>query len=345
MGGAPDVSVVLPVYDEEGNLEELHRRLTDALCRMGVTYELVFVDDGSQDRSFELLSELAKTDPRVRALSFSRNFGHHIAITAGIDAARGEAVVLMDADLQDRPEEIPKLYAKLLEGYDVVYAIRMAKKHSLFKRVASLAFNRVMNRIVEGHEIDTAIFRIARRRVIDAVKECREQARMVLGLFSWVGFRQTGVEVTHGERHAGETKYSLVKMIRLALHTVTGFSRIPLQVASYLGLIAAVSSFAVGGYFIWLKLAYDAAVEGWTSTIVAALFLGGVQLLCLGILGEYVGRIYGESQRRPLYVVAEELGGADPRESDGEVEDAAGDDEEDEAEADDDEEDDTEARA
>ena len=199
---APFFSAVLPVFNEEGNLEELHRRLTEVFSGLGRTWEIIFVDDGSNDRSVEILRRLAREDPNVRALLFSRNFGHHIALTAGIDAALGEAVVIMDADLQDRPESIPDLFSKLEEGYDVVYAIRRGKKHSLFKRVTSKLFTAVMNRIVDDFTIDTAIFRIARRPVVDTLKECREQARFVLGLFSWVGYEQVGVEVPHDERFA-----------------------------------------------------------------------------------------------------------------------------------------------
>jgi dolichol-phosphate mannosyltransferase len=307
----PYFSVVLPVFNEEGNLSELHARLTKVLTEdIARSYELIFVDDGSADGTFTRLTELHTRDPHVRVLRFARNFGHHLAITAGIDAARGDVVALMDSDLQDLPESLPLLHAKLEEGYDVVRAVRQGKKHSLFKRVTSDLFNRLMNRLVAGFEIDTAVFRIARRPVIDAVKACREQARFILGLFSWVGFRQTSVEVPHGERHTGETKYSLFKMIRLAVNTITAFSRMPLQVASYIGLLIALCSFGFGSWIIAKKVFLDTAVEGWSSLIVVILFLGGVQLLCLGILGEYVGRAYSEVQKRPLYVVSTELDGA-----------------------------------
>jgi dolichol-phosphate mannosyltransferase len=302
----PFFSVVLPVHNEEGNLDELHRRLTSTLAGMGRPYELVFVDDGSRDRSVEILR--ARSDAHTRVLVFSRNFGHHLALTAGIDAARGEVVVLMDSDLQDRPEEIPNLFAKLEEGWDVVYAVRKTKKHSLFKRLTSMAFTSLMNRLTEGLTIDTAIFRMARRPVVDAVRRCREQSRFLLGLFSWVGFRQTGVEVTHDARFAGETKYSLRRMVKLALNSLTAFSHVPLRLATYLGFMASTSSFLYAVYLVLKKILFDTAVIGWTSLMVVALFLGGVQLLCIGILGEYVGRIYGESQSRPLYVVREELG-------------------------------------
>jgi dolichol-phosphate mannosyltransferase len=194
------------------------------------------------------------------------------------------------------------------QGYDVVYGIRKDRKHSWFKRVTSRLFVALMNSIVaEGHSINTNIFRIARRPVVDAVNECREQYRFILGLFSWAGFRQTGVEVPHGSRFSGETKYSLFKMLRLALVTITAFSRLPLRAASVLGLIVSVFAFGLGSFLVLKKFLWDTMIEGWTSAMVSSLFIGGVQLVCLGILGEYVGRIYGESQKRPLYVVSTRL--------------------------------------
>jgi dolichol-phosphate mannosyltransferase len=301
------LSAVIPVFNEEGNLRELHARLAGVLTGLGLTYEIVFVDDGSSDGSVAILEELYRSDPHVRALVFSRNFGHHLALTAGIDAARGEAVVLMDADLQDRPEEIPKLLEKLDAGYDVVYAIRMAKKHSLFKRVTSSLFVAVMRRMIEGFDINSGVFRVARRNVIDTVKQCRETHRFIIGLMSWSGFRQTGVEVRHGERFAGRTKYDLKRQVRLASNTMVSFSRIPLQFATYLGLVVSLTSFGYGVVVLLRKLVWGLGIEGWPSMMFAVLFLGGVQLLCLGILGEYVGRLLTEAQGRPLYVVARAL--------------------------------------
>ncbi len=307
-GGDPRLTVVLPVFNEEGNLRELCARLVAVLeGTLGVTFELIFVDDGSSDGSFDILAALHAEDDRVRVLRFARNFGHHIAITAGLDAARGELVAFMDSDLQDQPEALPILFEKLEEGYDLVRAIRKEKKHSLFKRLTSATFQALMNRLVSGFQIDTAIFRIARRPLIDAVKACRERDRFVAGLFSWVGFRQTSVEVPHGARFSGETKYTLRKMVRLALNSITAFSRAPLRLANAVGLMVSVLSFVGGLGVIYLKLRYDTAVVGWPSTIVLITFLGGVQLLCLGIIGEYVGRIYHEVQRRPLYVLADDL--------------------------------------
>ena len=301
-------SIVLPVFNEEGVLDELYRRLTAALEGIGRSYEILFVDDGSKDGSFAKLTALRAKDERVRAIRFSRNFGHHMAITAGMDASRGECVVLMDSDLQDQPEEIPKLLAKFDEGFDVVYGVRTGKKHSIFKRASSWAFVKTINMLVAEGSINTHIFRLVRRNVVDVVNSCREHSRFIVGLVSWAGFDQVGVPVAHGERFSGETKYSLWKMIKLALNSMTSFSNIPLQLASYTGFFAAFVAVSFGGWFVARKVLYNTAVEGWTSTMVAIFFLGGVQLLCIGILGEYVGRVFTVVQNRPLYVVAKRLG-------------------------------------
>lgn len=307
----PYFSIVVPVFNEEGNVDELYRRLVTTLEGLQRTFEIVFVDDGSRDGSYAAIERLFLADSRVRAVRFSRNFGHHLAITAGLDAARGEAVVLMDSDLEDRPEVIPELFAKLEEGYDVVYGVRKGRTHSLFKRLTSKLFVALMNRIADGEQqLNTSILRIARRPVIDAVAACREQYRFILGLFSWVGFRQIGIDVEHGHRFAGTTKYSLYKMVRLALTTITASSTLPLKAASFLGILVSSLAFAYAAVLLLKKVLWDTMVEGWTSTMVACLFLGGVQLICLGVLGEYIGRIYGEIQKRPLYVVASRLDAA-----------------------------------
>jgi glycosyltransferase involved in cell wall biosynthesis len=304
----PYFSIVMPVYNESGNLQELHRRLTSVLRGLGRSYELLFIDDGSNDSSFEVLKQLHQEDRNVHVIAFSRNFGHHIALTAGLDEARGEAVVMIDSDLQDQPESIPLLYEKFQQGYDVVYGIPQVKKHSIFKRATSRMFVWLINRLRSGDEpINTHLFRIASRDVIDVVKRCREQSRFLLGLFSWVGYRQTGVEVPHAARRVGETKYSLVRMVSLALDTIIGFSWVPLRLATVLGFTVSLGSFAFGGWLIVRKLLYDTIASGWTSTMVTLVMLGGVQLLALGVLGEYIGRIYVESQDRPLYVVARRL--------------------------------------
>lgn len=290
-------------------LDQLHSRLTAALDGTARSYEIIFVDDGSKDTSFAKLKALQTRDERVRVIRFSRNFGHHMAITAGMDAARGECVVLMDSDLQDQPEEIPKLLARFDEGADVVYGVRMAKKHGLLKRFGSFMFVLVMNAIVgQGGSINTHIFRLVRRNVVDVVNSCREHSRFIVGLVSWAGFEQVGVPVEHGKRYAGETKYSFFSMVRLALTSMTNFSQVPLQLASWLGFLAAFFAVGFAGWIVFRKFAYDTAIAGWTSTMVSIFFLGGVQLLCIGILGEYIGRLFTGVQNRPLYVVAKKLG-------------------------------------
>ena len=305
----PFLSVVLPVFNEADVIDELHRRVTAALQGTGRTYEILYVDDGSRDGSFAKLKAIQAKAETVRVIRFSRNFGHHMAITAGMDAARGDCVVLMDSDLQDQPEEIPKLLAKFDEGFDVVYGIRMGKKHGLLKRAGSLLFVTLMNAMVgEGGSINTHIFRLVRRNVVDVVKSCREHSRFIVGLVSWAGFDQIGVPVEHGARYAGETKYSFFKMVRLALTSMTNFSQIPLQLASWIGFCASFFAVVYGCWLIARKVLFNTAAEGWTSTMVSMFFLGGVQLLCLGILGEYIGRVFTGVQDRPLYVVAKKLG-------------------------------------
>jgi glycosyltransferase involved in cell wall biosynthesis len=299
--------VVIPVFNEEDNLRELHTRLTAVLGQVSASYELIFVDDGSRDRSAMVLEELYQADPRVIVLQLSRNFGHHLAVTAGMDASTGEVVVLMDADLQDRPEDIPVLCRTLDQGYDVVFGIRAQSKHSPLKRVTSSLFFRLMRRMVRDFELNTSIFRVARRRVIDTVIQCREQNRFVVGLISWVGFRQTGVYVQHAARSAGQTKYTFPRQLRLAFDTLVSFTMAPLRVATVLGLFTACAAGLAGLIVVARKLIWGLGLLGWPSLMVVVLFLGGVQLLTLGIFGEYLGRVLSEAQRRPLYVVARRL--------------------------------------
>ena len=299
------ISIVVPIFNEEQNLPELHRRLTLVLPAMvGDSYEIVVVDDGSKDSSWSKICELSAQDSHFKAIKFSRNFGHHIAITAGMDYACGDAVVLMDGDLQDQPEEIPKLYAHYLKGFDVVFGVSKERKHTLLKIITSKLFILFINKIT-GSEvpINSHIFRIMSRKVVDNLNKFRERERFITGLISYLGFKQVGIEVIHGARFAGETKYSWFKLLRLAINTVTSFSYRPLQVASYLGSLLSVLSFLAIIYLIILKLFLGVKFEGWTSLMVVMLFIGGIQMMLLGILGEYVGRNYAESQKRPLYII------------------------------------------
>jgi polyisoprenyl-phosphate glycosyltransferase len=280
---APEISVVLPVYNEAANLDELHARLTAALTAIVPAWELIFVDDGSRDGSFEVLKLLHAKDPiHVSILRFSRNFGHHVALSAGLERARGRFTAIMDSDLQDRPEELPRLFAKILEGFDCVYGIRVSRRHSLLKRLSSRAFIAILNAMTRTDiPMTSSIFRVMSRRFVDSFNQLQERDRFVTGLMSWIGFAQTGLEVEHGARTRGETKYSLSKMLRLALDSVTSFSYRPLQMASLLGLTTAALSLVAIVVFAVRRIAWGLGVEGWTSVMVAILFLGGVQLMAL----------------------------------------------------------------
>lgn len=304
-----ELSVVVPVFNEEENLPELYRRLTAVLGTAASSWEILFVDDGSRDRSWEIIRGLAENDPHVRGLRFSRNFGHQMAFAAGLDHARGQAVVIMDADLQDPPELIPQLLAKHTEGFEVVYAVRTARHgETFFKRLTAKLFYRLLARITSVQiPLDTGDFRLMGRRAVEAFRRLPERHRFTRGLVAWLGFPQTGVPYERAPRHAGTTKYPLRKMLRLALDAITSFSHVPLQLATWLGFI--VSGFAF--FYILVVIALKFAGISWpgyTSIMAAILFLGGVQLVMVGLLGEYVGRIYDEVKHRPLYLVAEEAG-------------------------------------
>ena len=301
-------AVVIPVFNEQENIAELYQRLTAVMQGLGGSYQIILVDDGSTDQSFSMMKALHEQDSRVKVVNLSRNFGHHLALTAGIDYANGDAVILMDADLQDQPEEIPKLMEKFNEGYDVVYGVRKNRKESLTRRLASNVFMVTMNRVGgSGHFATGGVFRVMGRQVKDELQRCRETSRLITGLVGWLGFSQVGVEVEHGARYAGQTKYNTWRLIKLLLNTLTSFSYLPLQLATYLGLLTALLSVCLGAYIILRWIFVGIPVTGFTSTIVAILFLGAVQLMVLGLIGEYVGRVYTESQGRPLYVVREIL--------------------------------------
>ena len=307
------LSVVVPLYNEADNLGELLRRIREVMRGLPdppADYELVLVDDGSRDATLPLLLEAAHADPRIRVIGLSRNFGHQIAATAGLDATRGDAVVLMDGDLQDPPELIAAFLEKFREGYDVVYATRRRRAgESQFKLFTARVFYRTIRRLTNvSIPVDTGDFRLMSRRVVDALRDSRERHRFIRGLVSWVGFRQTGVEYDRAERFSGRSKYPFSKMLKFAIDGITAFSEIPLRFASYFGFFVSIVAFLIGLYEIGLKLFTGYNLPGYTSTIFAVLFLGGVQLIGIGILGEYVGRIYDEIKGRPLYIVADEVG-------------------------------------
>ncbi|MDR1693472.1 MAG: glycosyltransferase family 2 protein [Oscillospiraceae bacterium] len=303
------LSVVVPLYNEEEVIGESYRRLKAVLDGLGETYELIFVNDGSRDSTWALALALAEADPNLRLLSFSRNFGHQTAITAGMDAAAGDAVVVIDADLQDPPEVIPQMLAKWREGYQVVYGLRTKRVgESVFKRLTAKVFYRTLNALTEVHlPVDAGDFRLLDRAVCDTLKRMPERNRYVRGLVSWVGFRQTSVEFVRAERFAGVTKYPLSKMLRLAGDALTSFSYKPLKLSILIGSLVSAASFIYGIVIIFQRLFTSVMVSGWATLACLTLFFNGLILIMMGIIGQYVGRIYDETKGRPLYIVAEKI--------------------------------------
>jgi polyisoprenyl-phosphate glycosyltransferase len=306
--GNVDLSVVIPVFNEEEVLPALYGRLVDVLEGLGKSFEIVFVDDGSGDGSWPVIEGLHGADQRVKGICFSRNFGHHIAITAGIDHSRGESVILMDGDLQDRPEEIPKFVDKLAEGFELVYGVRNNRQDRFFKRATSVFFWKTIRKL-SGFDIpeNQAMLRIMSRKFVDDFRKFPERNRFLAGLFTWVGHSQAALEVEHGARYKGESKYNLYRMLKLTFHAITSFSYFPLQAAGLVGLAISSISFGFGIWLIFRKLAFGISVAGWASTMVAILFLGGVQLAVLGLIGEYLGRVFTEVQGRPIYLIRRHL--------------------------------------
>ncbi len=302
-----EFSVVAPIYNELENLAELYRRVKAVMESTGEPWELLLVDDGSTDGSTDSIHELAAKDERIRPVIFARNFGHQIAVTAGLDYARGEAVIIIDADLQDPPEVILDLIAKWREGYEVVYAVRAEREgESWFKLWTASAFYRLIYRITDVKiPLDTGDFRLLDRKVVEVMKSMRERHRFLRGMASWVGFKQVGVEYKRAARYAGVTKYPFRKMLKLALNAITSFSYFPLQVATFFGFFSAGVAILAIPVVIYLRASGSQAFFGQATTLIATLFLGGVQLISLGVLGEYIGRLYDEAKGRPLYIVRE----------------------------------------
>lgn len=309
----PELSVVLPVFNEEENIEEIHRRLVHVLKDVS-NYELVFVNDGSSDRSVELIRELQRTDPQIKLLELSRNFGHQAAITAGMDYSLGRAIVLLDADLQDPPEVLPQMIAAWRDGADVVFAVRHKRKDNLLKRGAYFAFYRLLKLLADiDVPLDSGDFCLMDRVVVDQLNALPERNRFLRGLRAWVGFKQVPLHYERQPRHAGKAKYRLRHLIKLALDGLVSFSSVPLRLAVYSGFLVSLGgvgylAFAVVSHFINKRVPL-----GWTSTVALILLLGGTQLILLGVLGEYIARIYDESKKRPTYIVRSVPGSAGPR--------------------------------
>ncbi|MBI5430023.1 MAG: glycosyltransferase family 2 protein [Nitrosomonadales bacterium] len=300
----PVISVVVPVYRAENCLDELYRRLKAALESVSPDFEIVLVEDCGGDNSWQVIERLASADPRVRGIQFSRNFGQHYGITAGLDRCDGDWVVVMDCDLQDRPEEITRLYAKAQEGYDIVLARRGARQDGLIKRVTSRAFYRVFSYLADmEYDGDSGNFRIMSRKVVENFRRMREQLRFFGGLVQWMGFPTASIEVQHAGRHEGKSTYTFAKLWKLASETIIAYSDKPLRLAIRLGFLMAFFSFCYGAYILGHALLYGSAIPGWNSLIVSLYFIGGIIISILGIIGIYLGKNFDESKKRPLYIV------------------------------------------
>jgi polyisoprenyl-phosphate glycosyltransferase len=306
------ISIIVPCYNEEGNLPELHRRISAVMASVATPYELLFVDDGSSDNSSFVLRQLHESDQRVTVLELSRNFGHQAAVCAGIDHARGDAVVMLDADLQHPPEKIAELIERWREGYEVVCTVRKDPETlPKFKKFTSWLFYRLINALSSTSVAEnSADFRLMDRKVVEQFRNLRESNKFLRGLVGWVGFRQCSITYDAGPRHCGATKYSFLKMLKLAFDGITSFSAFPLHVSTALGVCVSVFSFFYAVYAVYIRLFTHQALPGWASVLVAVLFLGGVQLLSLGVIGEYLNRIYTETKGRPPYIVRNTHGGS-----------------------------------
>ena len=301
------LSIVIPIYNEEGNIDSLINRLRTVIAKMNITCEYIFVNDGSKDRSIQLIKNLASADPSVKYIDFSRNFGHQIAVSAGLDLAAGNRVAIIDADLQDPPELIIDMFAKMDEGFEVVYAKRKHRVgESWLKKFTAKVFYRILNSITSVKiPVDTGDFRIIDRKVVDVLKQMPEHNKFLRGQISWIGFNQTYVTYDRDVRQSGSTGYTYKKMIRLALDGITSFSNFPLKVASICGFVVSGIAFLVMIYALYARYITKDYVEGWTSTIISVLFLGGIQLISIGIIGEYISRLSENARNRPLYIINE----------------------------------------
>lgn len=301
------ISTVIPVFNEEGNLAAIHQRLTDVMAGLGHDYELIFVNDGSRDRSLAIIKGLAAADPYVGYMDLSRNFGHQVAVCAGLDYATGDRVAIIDCDLQDPPELIPEMLRKMDEGHDVVYAQRRNREgESAMKRWTASVFYRLLGRITSVEiPVDTGDFRVISRRVVEVLKQMPEREKFLRGQIAWMGFNQTSVAYDRAARQAGDTGYTYRKMIGFALDGITSFSDFPLKVATISGFTVSFISFVLMIYALWSRFVWKVYEPGWTSLMLSVLFIGGIQLIAVGIIGEYIGRISNNVKQRPLYLVRE----------------------------------------
>ena len=299
------ISLILPIYNEGKNIEELYQRSRAVLEKTG-DYEIIFVNDGSSDDSLEKIVALSRLNSRVKLVDFSRNFGHQIAITAGLDFALGDAVVIMDSDLQDTPETIAEMVAAWREGYDVVYAKRRTRQDGFFKKATAFIFYRILKKLANiDIPEDTGDFRLISREVADHLMAMGESNKFLRGQIAWLGFSQVSVDFERQERKAGETKYTLRRMMRFAMDGITSFSNFPLQIATFLGFLFSLFAFFIILYALYSKFILKEVVTGWTSLMISTMFIGGIQLLCIGIIGEYISRISSDVKRRPPYVIEE----------------------------------------
>jgi dolichol-phosphate mannosyltransferase len=303
-----DLSIIIPIYNEEGNINLLYERLKKVADGLQVSYEMIFVNDGSRDNSILLIKQLAQKDSSVKYINCARNFGHQVAVTAGLDNTKGNAVAIIDADLQDPPELIAEMYKKMQEGFEVVYAKRRNRSgESLLKKWTAKWFYRMLKKITSINiPVDTGDFRIMDKKIVEVLRQMPEQNKFLRGQISWIGFNQTFVEYDRQQRNAGETGYTYRKMLRFALDGITAFSTTPLKFATTLGFVVSFAAFIVSLYALYAKFIKHDVVAGWTSLMLVVLFLGGVQLICIGIIGEYISRMSTDIKSRPLYVVREQ---------------------------------------
>ncbi|CAN5604108.1 glycosyltransferase family 2 protein [soil metagenome] len=303
----PQLSIIIPIYNEEGNIPSLFERLNQAVLQLNVECEFVFVNDGSRDGSIKLIKNLAEKHSAVRYIDFARNFGHQVAVTAGLDHCSGKVAVIIDADLQDPPELIPDLYKKWEEGFEVVYAKRRSREgETKLKKLTAKMFYRILKKITSINiPVDTGDFRLIDRKIIEVLKKMPEQQKFLRGQISWIGFRQTYIEYDRDSRHAGKTGYTFKKMIRLALDGITSFSNLPLKFATFAGFMVSGIAFIMILYALYSRFISKDYVPGWTSLMLAVLFIGGVQLICIGIIGEYISRLSSNIRNRPLYIMNE----------------------------------------